>query len=239
MAPEPRSRKRLLIPRLEVLLGVRYGRPLQDGLNVHAMGIRRTVLRKTIEGGHRALFVRVPLGASRAVLGSSPAAIAGRAVELRELWGPSAAQRLQEQLAHAPAPEAGAQLLREAVASRIEKSDDHDAHLGMVLAATELLDHEPVGLVADRLGSSERHFRRVFRDTVGVSPKTYARLRRFRRAVGLARRSDAPDWAAIAADTGFYDQAHLIAEFRAIGGAPPRALMTELRDAGALRAPHT
>ena len=101
-------------------------------------------------------------------------------------------------------------------------------------AALERLDHEPVGLVADHLGTSERHFRRVFRETVGVSPKTYARLRRFRRAVALARRAAAPDWAAIAADVGYYDQAHLIADFRAIGGATPRALLAELGAAGAM-----
>jgi transcriptional regulator GlxA family with amidase domain len=36
-------------------------------------------------------------------------------------------------------------------------------------------------------------------------------------------------WAPIASSTGYYDQAHLIAEFRAIAGVTPRALLGELR----------
>ena len=85
--------------------------------------------------------------------------------------------------------------------------------------------------VADDLGVSERHLRRVFRDAVGVSPKAFARLTRFRHAVRAARERTPASWASIAAAAGYYDQAHLIAEFRAIAGVTPRALLGELRAA--------
>ena len=85
--------------------------------------------------------------------------------------------------------------------------------------------------VAVDLGVSERHLRRVFRETVGVSPKAFAKLTRFHRALRAARESAHASWASIAAAAGYYDQAHLIAEFRAIAGVTPRALLGELRAA--------
>jgi AraC-like DNA-binding protein len=88
-----------------------------------------------------------------------------------------------------------------------------------------------VSEVADHLGVSERHRRRVFREAVGVSPKAFARLRRFQRAVRAAREDGAASWASIAAGAGYYDQAHLITEFRAIAGVTPRVLLGELRAA--------
>jgi AraC-like DNA-binding protein len=88
-----------------------------------------------------------------------------------------------------------------------------------------------VTTVAADLGVSERHLRRVFRETVGVSPKTFARLARFHHALRAARDDGHAGWARIAADAGYYDQAHLIAEFRAIAGVTPQALLGELRAA--------
>jgi transcriptional regulator GlxA family with amidase domain len=88
-----------------------------------------------------------------------------------------------------------------------------------------------VHAVAVELGVSERHLRRVFREYVGVGPKTFARLIRFHRALGAARAGRHAGWAGIAAAAGYYDQAHLIAEFRAIAGVTPQALLGELRAA--------
>jgi len=46
----------------------------------------------------------------------------------------------------------------------------------------------------------------------------------------MGPRADGPSsWASIAAAAGYYDQAHLIAEFRAIAGMTPRAFLDELR----------
>jgi methylphosphotriester-DNA--protein-cysteine methyltransferase len=69
----------------------------------------------------------------------------------------------------------------------------------------------------------------VFRETIGVSPKTFAEVTRFRRAVRAAREENHAGWATIAA--GYYDQAHLITEFRAIAGVTPRAHLGELHAA--------
>ncbi|MEZ4445092.1 MAG: helix-turn-helix domain-containing protein [Polyangiaceae bacterium] len=88
-----------------------------------------------------------------------------------------------------------------------------------------------MGEVAEALGVSERNLRRVFREAIGMSPKEFARLARFHRALREASASDRVDWAGVAVASGYYDQAHLIAEFREIAGVTPRTLLSELHGA--------
>jgi AraC-like DNA-binding protein len=73
-----------------------------------------------------------------------------------------------------------------------------------------------VEYVAQELGVTSRHLRRVFIKSVGVRPKEFARMARLQKAVRAARPST--DWTRVAVDTGYYDQSHLIADFR----DPPR-----------------
>ncbi|MET9633233.1 AraC family transcriptional regulator [Lentzea sp. NPDC006480] len=63
------------------------------------------------------------------------------------------------------------------------------------------------------VGLSPRQLRRRFQVAVGLSPKAYARVVRLHRAMDLAR-AGSPDWAEIALRSGFYDQPHMLAEFR-------------------------
>lgn len=63
-------------------------------------------------------------------------------------------------------------------------------------------------------GLSERQLRRRFQVAVGLSPKAYARVVRLHHAMALAREAAVPDWAEIAVRSGFYDQPHMLAEFR-------------------------
>lgn len=75
--------------------------------------------------------------------------------------------------------------------------------------------------IAAMLNVSERHLRRRFADVMGISPKAYARRLRLSAAAMAADRCDDPDWADIAAKTGFHDQAHLINEYRDLTGLTP------------------
>jgi AraC-like DNA-binding protein len=81
---------------------------------------------------------------------------------------------------------------------------------------------------------SERHLRRVFREALGLGPKEFAQLQRFHRALHAAQSSHYASWASIAVASGYYDQAHLIADFRALTGVTPRALLGELRAAASI-----
>jgi AraC-like DNA-binding protein len=84
-----------------------------------------------------------------------------------------------------------------------------------------------VEAVARDLRISERHLRRVIRQTTGAGPKYAQRVGRLLRAVAAADRLGEPSWARLATESGFYDQAHLIQEFRALTGRLPVELHAE------------
>jgi AraC-like DNA-binding protein len=219
------------IPRPEVHLVVRFGPSARGGLDVHAFGGRQTVLRKLVRSGQRAVTARLRLGVAYAVLGAPPSALAARVVALEDLWGGAATRRLCSRLADARDSAGAATILETAIAERLAVADGAQRHPHLALAAAARLTSAQVNAVAVELGVSERHLRRVFRETVGMSPKAFSKLARFERALSAARDDARPSWASIAAAAGYYDQAHLIAEFRAIAGVTPPAFIGELRTA--------
>jgi len=224
----------VVIPRPETQLVVRFGSMARSGLDVHAFGSRDRVHRKLIRSGQRTVTARLQLGATEAVLGVPAYALTGRIVALEDLWGAAATDRLQARLAAARDTADAAAVLDDAIAERLANAAGPHAGAQLALAAAGRLASASVNAVAADLGVSERHLRRLFLETVGVNPKTFAKLTRFQRALRAAREDAHAGWAGIAAAVGYYDQAHLIAEFRAIAGVTPPALLGELRAAPSL-----
>jgi AraC-like DNA-binding protein len=229
-----RDMQRVAIPRPEIQLVIRFGPSARDGLDAHAFGVRERAHRKLIRKGQRIVTARLHFGATEAVLGVSASDIAGRIVALDDLWGDAATRRLLDRLAGAHGTVDAASLLDGAIAERLAITNGRRGHAQLAIDAAARLTSDNVNTVAGDLGVSERHLRRVFREAVGVSPKAFARLVRFHRALRAAGEDDRASWASIAAGAGYYDQAHLIAEFRAIAGVTPRALLGELRVAGSV-----
>jgi AraC-like DNA-binding protein len=154
--------------------------------------------------------------------------MAGRIVPLEDLWGDAATKQLLDRLAAARDTVAAAAILESAIGERLAIAIGRRAHAQVALDAAVRLTSANVSAVAVDLGMSERHLRRVFREVVGVSPKAFAKLTRFHHALRAAGADRRASWASIAAASGYYDQAHLIAEFRAIAGVTPRELLGEL-----------
>lgn len=77
--------------------------------------------------------------------------------------------------------------------------------------------------LARTLGVSRQHLALQFRERVGLPPKTFAMVSRFRRAGAALRLQSAGqfDWARLALDCGYYDQSHLIHEFRLFADETP------------------
>jgi AraC-like DNA-binding protein len=78
--------------------------------------------------------------------------------------------------------------------------------------------------LAFRLGISTRQLQRKFKMEVGIGPKLLGRIQRFQRV--FAAFESSRDWAQVAVQCGYYDQAHLIRDFRELSGEAPAALLT-------------
>lgn len=75
--------------------------------------------------------------------------------------------------------------------------------------------------IAARLDWSRKHLAQRFQEEIGVSPKQLARMLRFNRLLALAAHSSSPDWADLAAECGYADQAHMTREFADFAGTTP------------------
>jgi AraC-like DNA-binding protein len=81
-----------------------------------------------------------------------------------------------------------------------------------------------IGRLARDLGISSRQLERRFLKLVGLTPKVFCRMQRFQE-VFRAIDENQPNWLEAALSAGYYDQAHLIRDFRDLAGEPPAALL--------------
>jgi AraC-like DNA-binding protein len=86
-----------------------------------------------------------------------------------------------------------------------------------------------------RQGVNRQLIARRFRDAVGLSPKLFARITRFQRLVQVLLANDVSEWARVCTAAGYYDQAHMINEFRTFAGAPPTLFFQRARTHGQAR----
>jgi AraC-like DNA-binding protein len=100
----------------------------------------------------------------------------------------------------------------------------------LVLEAARLLGRPGARVehAAERLAIGERQLRRRCQAAVGYGPRTLARVLRFRRFLSRID-AGATDLAALAAEAGYADQAHLTRESTRLAGLPPAALARSRR----------
>lgn len=91
----------------------------------------------------------------------------------------------------------------------------------------------PIERLAREIGYTRKHLANLFGEQVGLAPKAFARVQRFRSALALldARREAVP-WAELAERCGYFDQAHLARDFRAFCGFSPGEFLRHARADG-------
>jgi AraC-like DNA-binding protein len=75
--------------------------------------------------------------------------------------------------------------------------------------------------LSGEIGYSQKHFIRLFRQHVGVSPKQYLRIMRFQKAVCAIEEDAVIQWNRVALESGYFDQAHFIHDFKQFSGFTP------------------
>lgn len=163
-----------------------------------------------------------PLGARR-FFGLPMSALTDRMVALDDVLGHEGTA-LRERLGNARDWSARFAIVETFVAARLTEARETQAEIAWAYDRIIVSGGRVrVSLLADRLDWSRKHLSAKFSNAIGVGPKTLSRIVRFNRALGLSRR-DKSDWADIAANCGYADQAHLVREFRDLAGETPTTL---------------
>jgi AraC-like DNA-binding protein len=140
-----------------------------------------------------------------------------QSVGLRDLGvAPQLADKLCEAVTPAQKLGALAQRLTGLIKGDIRRSElvDHALDLFRSKAVT-------VSQCAKSVGVSERRLSQVFREEVGMAPKTWCRIGRFQAAVRALHSGVDVPWADLALRCGYYDQSHFANDFRAFSGIDP------------------
>jgi AraC-like DNA-binding protein len=216
--PAPRRISRLPDGRTLVVFRVHEGGRSGD---LTVAGPRTRAHFKIASGVARWLVIELKRGWSTQLLGVPASTLTDRIVHLHDLWGAAASELCARLVAARSMPET-LELLSQAFVAHTERTIE-PASARLARRAVRMLETENVQIanVADRLGVTSRHLRRAFLDNIGVGPKDFARAVRLQRVVEHAGPS--ADWGRIAANTGYYDQAHLISDFRELVGVTPGA----------------
>jgi len=176
-----------------------------------------------------------PLGA-RALLGVPAAELVSLDVEATEVLGRLAGE-IRERVLAAPGWPARFAVLEQVLSARAEAAAIPAPRPEVGYAWDRLRQSRGTVSVADlaaETGWSARHLGERFRAETGLSPKAAARVVRFdlARRLLLSRAQAAAGAgrtliADLAADCGYYDQAHLARDFRDLAGCPPSVLLAE------------
>ena len=182
-----------------------------------AVGTMTTTLVLKQRAAPDVIGIRFRPGRAYPFFGMPLSEVTDRQIDLLELWGSDAAN-IAERVATQPSIEGRIAVIESELLRRV---GEHDPRVDAAVAwITRSGGRLPIERIAAQIGISRQHLSRRFLQHVGVTPKTFARVMRFESLVRAARNGPR-DWAALAADFGYFDQAHLITEFRELAGATP------------------
>ena len=187
-------------------------------------GVDTKIFTRRLSGQGKALGIRFRPGGFRPFYSKPMFTLNDGVVPAHRLFGPAADQACALVMAESADDEAmigaAAGLLRGARPAQ-------DPVAGQVAELTALITRDPglcrVAQLAQVSGLPERRLQRMFADYVGVSPKWVMRRARLHEAALRAEAGGeaSVNWAALAADLGYADQAHLTRDFTATIGVPP------------------
>ncbi|HZS43915.1 MAG TPA: helix-turn-helix domain-containing protein [Blastocatellia bacterium] len=103
-------------------------------------------------------------------------------------------------------------------------NDSHSGQFKAAVAAERIVrvrGQISIDQLSSDLGITSRHLERHFHMTIGIGPKLLARIARFQHVFKLLNCNPNISWSAIAYECGYYDQAHLIKDFKAFAGQNP------------------
>ncbi|ASO21979.1 AraC-like DNA-binding protein [Actinoalloteichus hoggarensis] len=222
--PAGRSHRQWVIPHPAVHL-------VFDPAGSALYGVMRGRYSRLLSGTGHVLGVRFRPAGVRPFLPAPVSTLTDRVLPIAEVFGPEAADQARA-LLDVAAPRALVSAADEFLRRRLPEADPMTPVVAeMVRTIVEDPGMIRVDVVAGRFGVGVRTLQRLFAEYVGVPPKWVLLRSRVHEAVERAGDGSTVNWAGLASELGYSDQAHLIRDFtRAVGQSPTRYARDCLRD---------
>lgn len=230
------------LPTDEIPLIINFGPPVRvydagdsdrySDLDSFATGAYDTFVRVRSEGPSGGVQVNFTILGARLFLARPLGDLRNLSISLEDLVGPFAYE-LRDRLREAPDWDTRFDWLDRVIGARLEAARRPSP--GVLCTWQRLITsggRVPIGDVVHETGWSQKHLIARFKHEIGLAPKTLARVLRFARAAS-ALKTGTGRLADIAADCGYYDQAHFTRDFRAFAGVTPGELVASVLPDGA------
>jgi AraC-like DNA-binding protein len=231
------------IPRWDLRGEPAYEQAVLPHPNVHLVfeasgagifGVDRRLFTRTLSGLGLAFGVRFRAGCFRPFWQAPISQLTDRVIPAVRLFGSQAEKTRQAIMRAAASDEDDARMAGHAEALLCSVLPERDPVAEQVAELVSRITDDPGLRRVDELcavsGLSARTLQRLFADYVGVSPKWVMRRARLHEAAERADSGEPVDWAELAADLGYADQAHLTRDFTVTIGVPPSRYAAPVKD---------
>lgn len=206
---------------LEVVEPAGLSRVRTEGAMVHGAQSSYFIIAARTPGATAGIHFRP--GGGAVLLGLPAHELTDQHVGLSDLWG-ARARLLREELLECNSPARIFRAMESALLERLRVLAAPLVHPAISLALRSF--EVPAGIsrvvpVQQASGYSARRFNTLFQQAVGLAPKRFCLIRRLQAVVRQVARDEPIEWAAVAADNGYFDQSHLNRDFRLFSGVTP------------------
>lgn len=205
------------------------GQKIQECRDIWFSGVQTDYLTISAESEEMMVLVFKP-GAGFPLIHQSVSNYTNKVVPAQELFGDSVLDLLS-QLKTDTTPE-----LRFASVERWLTGQllDDDFYTNIIQFAIDTIENSPaqinISLLAEKAGYSQKQFIQLFKKYVGITPKQFHRVVRFNEILSVVENQDSISWTKIAADCGYFDQAHFIRDFQSFSGINPKKYLNDIED---------
>lgn len=183
------------------------------------VGLQSHFLLNEPLGRSRMMWIRFHAGGIYPFIPCDAHELHNQVLPLDIFWG-NAVALLRESLHEAPNMGIRLAILESFLLERLREPENRYVHQAVQTLALSNGTYSIKGL-ANQIGISQKHLANRFKQVVGVTPKTLARIYRFQSVLSSINTQPAIDWADIALQCHYHDQAHFSKDFATFTGFSP------------------
>lgn len=186
-------------------------------------GVQTNKFERTLVGKSEVFGVKFRPGGFRPFVDTPISKLADRSIPATDIFG-DGIEDLSSAVLSTADEEERIEIANSFFRNRLSKPDESIELADRLV--TRILNEPEIGTVDDLVeltGIGKRSLQRTFNEYVGVSPKWVIRRYRLHELIEKLNSGDKLDWAQLALELGYFDQAHLINDFKLfIGHSPSR-----------------